>query len=214
VGANEKSCNISRIQPSLKIQFEVLVINDPAQIEMISKYVEDIETNSYVSDCVRKGLIGNIGVQEEQRNHTIPLDALELGQMQLVTATKVVTMDQNTIMTMKAHKALGIATGQKILNSAGLLVFVGPRDYLFGKWCTLHSCSEDAISLFLRTIFLAILCFAVSQTATKTLNLDVTAALADCPSGFNKYCNFSNPNYWIPREAPGKPNSCNRVDFR
>jgi hypothetical protein len=107
----------------------VLVINDPAQIEMISKYVEDIETNSYVSDCVRKGLIGNIGVQEEQRNHTIPLDALELGQMQLVTATKVVTMDQNTIMTMKAHKALGIATGQKILNSAGLLVFVGPRDY-------------------------------------------------------------------------------------
>jgi hypothetical protein len=105
----------------------VLVINDPAQIEMISKYVEDIETNSYVSDCVRK-LIGNIGVQEEQRNHTIPLDALELGQMQLVTATKVVTMDQNTIMTMKAHKALGIATGQKILNSAGLLVFVGPRD--------------------------------------------------------------------------------------
>jgi hypothetical protein len=106
----------------------VLVINDPAQIEMISKYVEDIETNSYVSDCVRKGLIGNIGVQEEQRNHTIPLDALELGQMQLVTATKVVTMDQNTIMTMKAHKALGIATGQKILNSAGLLVFVGPRD--------------------------------------------------------------------------------------
>ncbi len=107
----------------------VLVINDPAQIKMLSRYVEDVETNSYISDCVRKGLIGNIGVQEEQRKHTIPLDALELGQMQLVTATKVVTMDQNTIMTLRAHKALGIATGQKIYNSAGLLVFVGPRDH-------------------------------------------------------------------------------------
>ncbi len=123
-------------------------VNDPAQIELISRYVEQVETTSYISDCVRKGLIGNIGVHEQQRNHTIPLDSLELEQMQLVTATKVVTMDQNTLMTMKAHKALGIATGQKIFHSAGLLVFVGPTEFSLNELT--HALGASLIAAMLK----------------------------------------------------------------
>jgi hypothetical protein len=44
-----------------------LVINDPTQIEIISRYVEQTNANSYIGECIQKELKGNINVKEEDR---------------------------------------------------------------------------------------------------------------------------------------------------
>lgn len=103
-----------------------IIINDFAVIEMIAKWAEEMDSIAYLSEETRKGFIGNLG--HISRAHSIPVDSLELGAMQTGTISTILSMDENTLLTMRVHKSLGNATAQKIYNSGGLIIFVGSKD--------------------------------------------------------------------------------------